>query len=211
MDTKKLEEYNRKGMKQERGDSAGSKMDHIVDNIIDYLPSSSIIHSGFIAQEVEQAAKECGYKTDIVHAPANENDNYSLAYGAFVVPLVKAVQEQQKMINDLKTEVANLKTALSGSSQQIDIANNNKAVLFQNEPNPFDGATIIRYFIPENVSNAYVVFYDITGKEVCKTEVKEKGFGKIEASTENLVGGIYSYSIIVDGKAMDTKKMLKSK
>ena len=35
---------------------------------------------------------------DAVHAPTNETDNYSMGYAVFVVPLVKAVQEQQLMI-----------------------------------------------------------------------------------------------------------------
>ena len=60
------------------------------------------IFSGFIAQEVEQAAKDAGYDFSGVDKPKNENDMYGLRYSEFVVPLVKAVQEQQQMINDLK-------------------------------------------------------------------------------------------------------------
>jgi hypothetical protein len=43
------------------------------------------------------------------------------------------------------------------------------------------------------------------------TQITEKGFGKIEANTENLTSGIYTYSIEVDGKVIDTKKMMRSK
>jgi hypothetical protein len=70
---------------------------------------------------------------------------------------------------------------------------------------------VIRYYIPENVTGSVsVVFYDMYGKEVNKLEVRERGFGKIEANTQNLASGIYSYSIIVDGKSIDTKKMMKT-
>jgi len=62
----------------------------------------AMIFSGFLAQEVEQAAKEAGYDFSGIDKPKNENDLYSLRYADFVVPLVKAVQEQQKMIIDLK-------------------------------------------------------------------------------------------------------------
>ena len=41
--------------------------------------------------------------------PVNENTPYSLSYAQFVVPLVKAVQEQQKMIEELKKEIEELK------------------------------------------------------------------------------------------------------
>jgi predicted RNase H-like nuclease (RuvC/YqgF family) len=71
---------------------------------MDYGPSSQVIHTGFIAQEVEKAAKETGFAFDGVNVPENEDQNYSVAYSQFVVPLVKAVQEQQRQIEDLKAE-----------------------------------------------------------------------------------------------------------
>ncbi|QQR96516.1 MAG: tail fiber domain-containing protein [Bacteroidota bacterium] len=52
-----------------------------------------IIYSGFIAQEVEEAAKNSGYNFSGIHKPENTNDTYTLSYADFVVPLVKAVQE----------------------------------------------------------------------------------------------------------------------
>ncbi|MBK5284061.1 MAG: tail fiber domain-containing protein [Bacteroidia bacterium] len=64
-----------------------------------------IIFSGFIAQEVEQAAKEVGYDFSGVDAPKNDKDLYGLRYAEFVVPLVKAVQEQQQQIEELKKEI----------------------------------------------------------------------------------------------------------
>ena len=53
--------------------------------------------SGFFAQDVEQAAKSINYSFSGVHNPKN-GGLYSLDYSAFVVPLVKAVQEQQSTI-----------------------------------------------------------------------------------------------------------------
>ena len=44
--------------------------------------------------------------------PQNDKDHYSLRYAEFVVPLVKAVQEQQEMIKQLQEEVARLKGQL---------------------------------------------------------------------------------------------------
>ena len=65
--------------------------------------------SGFSAQEVEQAAAAAGYEFSGVDKPKNANDFYGLRYGDFVVPLVKAVQEQQVLIKALQQEVADLK------------------------------------------------------------------------------------------------------
>jgi len=74
----------------------------------EYL-QSQIVKTGFIAQEVEQAATEVGYDFDGVKKPQNEQGHYSLAYSSFVVPLVKAAQEQQAMIEELRQEIEKLK------------------------------------------------------------------------------------------------------
>ncbi len=72
-----------------------------------------IIYSGFVAQEVEKAATETGYDFSGVDKPNNEKDFYGLRYAEFVVPLVKAVQEQQEIIQELlrKQEIQNKKIA----------------------------------------------------------------------------------------------------
>jgi hypothetical protein len=62
--------------------------------------------SGFLAQEVEEAAILCGYDFSGID---KTNDIYSLSYSQFVVPLVKAVQEQQAMIEELRREIEELK------------------------------------------------------------------------------------------------------
>jgi len=58
--------------------------------------------SGFIAQEVEAAASEVDYDFSGVDTPSDEEDFYKLRYAEFVVPLVKAIQEQQAIIEVLE-------------------------------------------------------------------------------------------------------------
>ena len=76
---------------------------------------SDIVQSGFIAQDVEKVAKEINYNFSGVDKPKNEKDHYSLRYSEFVVPIVKAIQEQQeiienqqKLINDLLKRIETL-------------------------------------------------------------------------------------------------------
>ena len=80
--------------------SQKEKIDEAISN------KESIHMSGFIAQKVEKAANETGYDFDGVIKPAHDKDHYRLAYGEFVVPLVKAMQEQQKIIGDQKETIA---------------------------------------------------------------------------------------------------------
>jgi hypothetical protein len=61
---------------------------------------------------VETAAREAGYDFSAVMPPQNEKNNYSLCYAEFVVPLVKAIQEQQKMIEQMQNKIAELEKRL---------------------------------------------------------------------------------------------------
>jgi trimeric autotransporter adhesin len=81
-----------------------------------YNEAMMVRRTGFIAQEVEKAARQSGYDFEGLKAPKNEREYYSLSYASFVVPLVKAVQEQegvirqqQERIDDLSKEVKELR------------------------------------------------------------------------------------------------------
>ena len=80
------------------------------------------IFSGFVAQDVEQAAKATGYNFSGVDKPKNENDLYGLRYAEFVVPLVKAVQEQQQTINELKRQNTDLLKRILALEKKIKAA-----------------------------------------------------------------------------------------
>lgn len=62
-------------------------------------------YTGLIAQQVEQAAKECNYDFSGVIKPTNDKTPYNLSYAEFVVPLIKAVQEQNRAIELLKSKL----------------------------------------------------------------------------------------------------------
>jgi hypothetical protein len=63
--------------------------------------------TGFIAQEVEKAAQDAGYDFSGIDKPV-EGGLYSLRYSDFVVPLVKAVQEQQVIIDNQQKQIEEL-------------------------------------------------------------------------------------------------------
>ena len=81
------------------------KMDELIGTVdsSDYAEKydkEKIKQSGFLAQEVEQAAQKSGYDFSGVCAPKGDVKYYSMAYAEFVVPLVKGMQEQQEMIKE---------------------------------------------------------------------------------------------------------------
>ncbi len=87
---------------------------------VDYTTSEKLRHNGFIAQEVEKAAKETNYYFDGVIAPKNNKERYGLSYSQFVVPLVKAVQELSRNNDELKMMNVELKTSFISQQPQIE-------------------------------------------------------------------------------------------
>jgi len=170
---------------------------------------SKVVYTGFIAQEVEQAAKKLNYDFSGVDAPKNEQGFYALRYGDFVVPLVKAVQEQQKQLEEQQKQIEELKALIRSVTKQ-EASNTSKfssAFLKQNTPNPFSKSSVISYFIPENVSKAQIVLTDMNGRLI-KTFIATKGEGQINIGNDVLPAATYNYTLFIDGKKIDTKQMI---
>lgn len=80
-----------------------------------------ILQTGFIAQEVAAVALEIGYDFSGIDKPKNQDDYYGLRYADFVVPLTKAIQQQQQQIEKQQGEIEELKQLV----QQL-LTNNSK-------------------------------------------------------------------------------------
>lgn len=76
------------------------------DDEVLMIEKEKTLYSGFIAQEVEALATALGYDFSGVDKPESETDPYGLRYAEFVVPMVKAIQEQQIEIEALKSIIA---------------------------------------------------------------------------------------------------------
>lgn len=101
-DTKKFDEHLNKN--RNRNEVANE----------DFTTSTAIVRTGFLAQDVEKICNDLGYNFDGLHIPEanNPTDNYGIAYSQFIMPIVKAVQEQQVIIEAQKTELEQLKAEL---------------------------------------------------------------------------------------------------
>ncbi len=189
-----------------------------------------IIQTGFIAQEVEQAAKECKFDFNGVTPPHDDSKLYSLQYASFVVPLVKAVQELDSMNIDLKTsndelknEIAQLKQQMNQFDQSLSQCCNSYQSaggsqgatdipkLNQNVPNPFSLNTVIKYYLPQSAKNGVIKIYSIYGTELKSFSLNQTGFGEVLVSGGSLSSGVYVYTLLIDGNSFDTKQMILTK
>ncbi len=179
----------------------------------------NIVYSGFIAQDVEKAAKSIGYDFSGVDPAKNSKDLYGLRYAEFVVPLVKAVQELSKQNDDLQKQIDELKQIISNQNisasnqstvfnqQNISIASSPS--LGQNVPNPFNGTTTISCYLPVNNGNTYINFYSQSGALLKSMKITGKENSTITLHANELAAGAYKYALVVDGKVIASRNMLK--
>ncbi|RQO30846.1 hypothetical protein DBR32_09010 [Taibaiella sp. KBW10] len=198
LDTRKLTEFRIKDMPESEREKYLKQ---------DFTAATNVRQSGFIAQEVEKAAKEVNYNFNGVHAPANDNDNYSLAYAEFVVPLVKAVQEQQQIIEKLQQQISDLQET-QGLTTAIAQNSVMGASMEQNVPNPFSQETVVKFNLPTQIVTAYMTVYDLQGKQIKTLPISERGAASITIKADQLKAGMYIYAIIADGKLVSSKRMV---
>lgn len=172
------------------------------------------IYTGFIAQDVEKAAKSLGYDFSGVDAAKNDNDLYGLRYSEFVVPLVKSVQELSEQNASLKDQVEKLTEQVNSLLGLIEnkslYETRNSSIsdvsLEQNYPNPFTSSTTIDYTLPTTFRSAKIVITSFAGQVVRQMPVS--GAGNILVDAGGLSAGIYYYTLYVDDMLVDTKKMV---
>ncbi len=83
--------------------------------------------------------------------------------------------------------------------------------LFQNRPNPFDEATIISFMAHKasGYKAAFLTVSDMEGRVLKRLPVKiQQGMNEIVYHHGYNVTGVYAYSLVVDGKVVDTKRMV---
>ena len=72
---------------------------------------------GFIAQEVKNVAEEMNIENNIVSV--DEDGFHRMDYEKIVVPLVKAVQEQQTQIEELQAQIKLLMSLQTASTRTL--------------------------------------------------------------------------------------------
>jgi hypothetical protein len=85
----------------------------------------------------------------------------------------------------------------------------NVIVLNQNVPNPFAESTVITYNIPVKFNKAQLLFTTSGGKTVRVVDIKAGGEGSLKIVADDLSTGVYMYSLVVDGKVIESKSMVK--
>jgi hypothetical protein len=163
-------------------------------------------HIGVLAQEIKEVFPEL--------VKEDGNGFYAVDYQGLVPVLIEGFKEQQKQIekleNALQTAISKNDQLRSTPSQNIDLSDKNSIVLDQNVPNPFAETTVINYNLPSDFTKAQIIFTTNEGRIIKTIDITVKGKGSLNVFANDLTSGMYSYSLVVDGRTIDTKKMIKN-
>ena len=82
--------------------------------------------------------------------------------------------------------------------------------LYQNYPNPFNPKTNIKYSVKRETSNVKLIVFDIQGREITTLvdQRQSPGIYQTDFAGSLYSSGIYFYSLSINNKLIDTKKMI---
>lgn len=118
--------------------------------------------------------------------------------------LVQQLAENNKPNNSNETQ--RYSTAIQADAIQL-----SDAQLLQNSPNPFHQQTSIEYFIPQSVNHAVLQITTLNGQLLYSHKIEARGQGQTRIEASQLSAGTYFYSLILDGKVLDSKQMMLTK
>jgi hypothetical protein len=181
---------------------------------------------GFLAQDVEKIIPEM-VDTSMGIKLINYNE--------FIPFIIEAIKEQQMQIDSLQLVIFEQEKNFSEITKEFvglfsqfyengrfkrvkniksDTCINNidgRAMLFDNAPNPFDKDTKIKFYIPDNSQSSRLILHDLQGVEISVFTIHDTGLSYITINGSELKPGMYLYSLIVDNRIIDTKRMLLTK
>lgn len=172
----------------------------------------NILYTGLIAQEVNEAAQKFNMELSAVD---KTGDQWGIRYGELTVPLIKAVQEMQekhtvevselkKQIEELRNAITTKKTKTNGPADEADWS-----TLYQNQPNPFSQSTTIFYQVGKNGEKASISIRNMNGVLLKEIPVQARNSkGQIVLQAGEFAAGTYTYTLNVNGAAVETKLMV---
>lgn len=157
-------------------------------------------HYGVIAQELQKI-----YPDLVIEG---EDGYLSVNYMELVPLLIQSVQELSAKLDEAE------KSNSRRDDRTTDIMSTESVLetaLFQNTPNPFSEETTIACTVAESVQSAMLYVYDMNGKQIAEFSVDGRGETSVIIEGSSFDAGMYLYSLIADGKVIDTKRMILTK
>ncbi len=161
-------------------------------------------HYGLNADQLEEVFPDLVYE--------DEDGKKSINYVEMVPILVQAINELKGEIEELKGNDGSAKKTKAQATGIDEMAENvTMLALGQNKPNPFGTSTSIEVSVPADVQKTFIYVYDLTGKKLQQIDITSRGKQTVTINASSLTDGMYLYSLIADGKVVETRRMIVEK
>lgn len=174
---------------------------------------------GFIAQEIEKVFPNLVKEANIPSFDKKSSEKIKLVNYTGIIPIaVAAIKEldQRNQVLESKLAAYDEKFALlektiaqlcESGCAGLDNKDSDLPILYQSIPNPTDDVALINYYLPE-VSMAQIKLFSQEGKEIQTYRLESKsGKGSVKASLGGLNSGTYIYTLIIENRIIDSKKL----
>lgn len=187
--------YNYRDRQEERSDTTQTRSQ---------APSTAKkqMHYGLSAQELQQI-----YPDLVIEG----QDGYlGVNYIELVPILIRSIQELKAELDEVRggTGGASMSRGVSTAIEESTASTGN--VLYQNTPNPFKEQTVIRFSLADDARDAAICIFDMTGKMLKKMPISS-GETSVSINGWELGEGMFLYTLIVNGREIDTKRMIITK
>ncbi|MCL2326924.1 MAG: tail fiber domain-containing protein [Bacteroidetes bacterium] len=191
-------------------------------------PVKDIAEFGYLAQELQEIFPE-------LVSMDSTTGYYAVNYIGLIPVIVEALKDQRKTMEtqqqEMQQKIEALEKALSGccantnslkstnsnefsATQKLYLSDNANAEtmkLYQNAPNPFNERTTIKCYVPQHIKKVQLCVYTMKGIQVQCLSIEERGNVELQIEAGALSAGVYSYVLIGDGAASETKQMILTK
>ena len=196
------------------------EMPEITDNIFDDMdidslhrgekPEPDILieqfydknHFALDADRLEEAFPDLVY--------VRKDGTKAINYMEMIPLLVQSINELNAKIEVLEGQASEETAKKTRSATEIQGSLKSQNKLYQNTPNPFKEQTVIRFSLADDVQNAAICIFDMTGKTIKKLPISS-GMESVSIGGYELGEGMFLYSLVVNGQEIDTKRMIISK
>jgi hypothetical protein len=160
-------------------------------------------HYGLSAQELQKIYP------DLVRE--SQDGKLGVCYVELVPILIRSIQELKQELDEVKaSNNARQTRSISDDGQENYSTATNGNILYQNTPNPFREQTTIRFRLADDAKNAAICIFDLSGKMLRKLLVSQ-GMSSVTIGGYELGEGLFLYSLVVNGREIDTKRMIITK
>lgn len=168
--------------------------------------SLSVPEYGFMAQEVREIFPDLVTEREDGVLMVDYQGMIPLLVDA-VSTLRRQVRTQQETIDRLTGDVV-VKRQNAPAKNALGLLTEN--TLGQNRPNPTTGATVIDLSLESCVGEAFVAFYDLTGQQLRRYDISERGVCQLSIGAGEFTPGVYLYILVADGQEVQSRRMIVS-